>query len=282
MTSSINPFLVSTDWLFDHLDDDDVSIVDGSWYLPAMGRDGRDEYDAAHIPGAVFFDIDEVVREGSALPHTLATPDEFARHAGKLGINSSDTIVVYDGAGLFSAPRVWWNFRQMGAAKAVILDGGLPKWVEDRLPVESGSAPIYPALYDHRGASAAAVSFDEMAAHVHAGDVQIVDARPAGRFTGEEPEPRAGMRSGHMPGAKSLPASSLIRDGHLRSLPGLQAAFDTAGVDISKPVVTTCGSGVTAATLALALESLNAPSVQIYDGSWSEWGGREDTPIETG
>ncbi|MEM9733464.1 MAG: 3-mercaptopyruvate sulfurtransferase [Pseudomonadota bacterium] len=274
-----SPYLVDTDWLFAHLDDDDIAIIDGSWYLPAMGRDGRAEYDAQHIPGAVFFDIDEIVDPASTLPHTLASPELFARKVGALGISNTQTIVVYDGHGLFSAPRVWWNFKIMGAAKVVILDGGLPAWIADRLPIEAGAAPLYPKLFSPHPEAGAVISKTQMLDCVNSDHMQIVDARPADRFYGTAPEPRAGIRGGHMPGAISLPTSQVAPDGKLLNLETLKITFEAAQIDVSKPVVTTCGSGVTAATLAFALTSLGHPNPVLYDGSWTEWGGDPNTPI---
>lgn len=279
---SESPFTVDTDWLAARLDQPDVSIVDGSWYLPNMGRDGRAEFEAAHIPGAVFFDIDEMSEPGSSLPHTLASPEDFAEKVGALGISDEDTIVVYDGMGLFSAPRVWWNFRVMGATKVVLLDGGFRRWVEKRLPVEAGSPPIKPKRFKPSFESGQVVSFAEMHDIVDNRARQIIDARPFGRFTGDEPEPREAMRSGHMPGALSVPATTIATDGSLKSAGELRQIFQEAGVDLSRPVVTTCGSGVTAAALKLALETIGHRDTSLYDGSWSEWGGRPDTEIETG
>ena len=285
MTAS--PFTVDTDWLFANLDDPNLSIVDASWYLPTMlvngvPRDGRAEYDAQHIPGAVYFDIDDIVDADSPLPHTLASPEVFAQKVGALGISDEDTIVVYDGMGLFSAARVWWNFRIMGASKVVLLNGGLPRWIAHRLPVESGRAPLYPKLFKASYTPHAVASFDEMSTLVANGSRQIADARPAARFTGEAPEPRAGMRSGHMPGAHSVAMTDLTADGALLPADQLKEVFIQAGVDLQKPIVTSCGSGVTAAVLSLALETLGHSDHKLYDGSWSEWGGREDTPVETG
>ena len=281
-----NPFLVSCDWLSGQLGNPDVSIVDASWYLPTMTihgepRNGRKEFDAQHIPGAVYFDIDEVVEPGSNLPHTLAPPEIFAEKAGALGISDQNTIVVYDGVGLFSAPRVWWNFRIMGAAKTVILDGGLPEWIALRLPIEAGSAPVAPRMFKPKFDESAVTSFETMTNAVENGNAQIADARPAGRFNGTEPEPRAGIRSGHMPGAKSVPLSKLTRDGKLKSAGELRAVFEGAGIDLNQSVITSCGSGVTAAALTLALETIGHRNHSLYDGSWSEWGGRDDTQVVT-
>ncbi|MEL7273894.1 MAG: 3-mercaptopyruvate sulfurtransferase [Pseudomonadota bacterium] len=279
---SRSPYLVDTDWLFAHLDDDNVAIVDASWYLPAMNRDGRTEYDAQHIPGAVFFDIDDIVDPESPLPHTLASPEVFARKVGALGISNTQTIVVYDGHGLFSAPRVWWNFRIMGAAKVVILDGGLPKWIEDRLPIEAGAAPLYPKLFTPHFDEKAVATFEDMQTIVAAADTAILDARPHARFTGEAAEPRPGMRSGHMPGAVSLPMTDLAPDGRLLDREQLEQMLRDSGVSPNSPVITTCGSGVTAATLTLALETIGHTDHKLYDGSWSQWGGRDDTHVQTG
>ena len=285
MTAS--PFTVDTDWLFAHLDDPNVSIVDASWHLPTVlvngePRNGKAEYEVQHIPGAVYFDIDDVTETGSALPHTLASPEVFAQKVGALGISDEDTIVVYDGMGLFSAARVWWNFHIMGASKVVLLNGGLPRWIADRLPVEAGRAPLYPKLFKANYAPEAVVSFNEMNAIVGTGSMQVADARPAARFTGEAPEPRAGMRSGHMPGAYSVPMTDLTADGALLPVEKLKETFAAAGIDLQQPVVTSCGSGVTAAVLSLALDTIGHGNHKLYDGSWSEWGGRDDTPVEAG
>ena len=282
MTDS--PFLVSSDWLSVQLGNPDVSVVDASWYLPTMTvnnvpRDGRAEFDAQHVPGAVYFDIDDIVDPGSGLPHTLASPEVFSEKVGALGISDRNTIVVYDGMGLFSAPRVWWNFRVMGATKTVILDGGLPAWIANRLPIEAGPAPISPRTFNAKFDGSAVTTFDAMKQIVRAGGSQITDARPAGRFSGTEPEPRPGMRSGHMPGAHSVPLSSLVEDGKLKSATYLEQVFENADIDLDKPVVTSCGSGVTAAALTLALETIGHRSHSLYDGSWSEWGGRVDTEV---
>ena len=275
-------FLVSTDWLADRMGDPDVSVVDGSWYLPAMERDAAEEFDRAHVPGAVFFDLDTISDTASDLPHMLPAPEAFAAAVGAMGISDRDTIVVYDGPGLFSAPRVWWMFRVMGAAKVVILDGGLSKWIDDRMPIESGTGPIKPETFEPRFDASRVVGFDEMTRLVGSGEAVVADARPAGRYSGRDPEPREGMRSGHMPGAVNLPFDALQRDGRLKPATELRALFDGAGIGERTPVVTTCGSGVTAATVALALETVGNTNHRLYDGSWSEWGARHDTPVETG
>jgi len=277
-----SPFIVDADWLQGELGRPGLSIVDASWYLPAQKRDGHAEYDASHIPGAVFFDQDLVVESGSTLPHTLPRPGVFAQFAGSMGISVDDTIVVYDGPGLFSAPRVWWMFRVMGANEVFVLDGGFDRWKRDGRPTTAEPTRVAPCVFHADFAEDRVARLEAMKRLVAEGDIQIADARPAGRFTGEEPEPRAGVRSGHMPGAKSLPAMSLARDGSLLSLEELKAAFETAGVDLQAPVVTSCGSGVTAAVLTLALESLGHKNNRLYDGSWAEWGGRSDTPVVTG
>jgi len=277
-----SPFAVKAEWLAAHLHDPGLSIVDASWYLPAQNRDARAEYEAGHIPGAVFFDHDAVVAKGSSLPHSLPDPATFARHAGSMGIASQDTIVVYDGPGMFSAPRAWWMFRVMGAPKVLILEGGLDRWKQAGHPVTSEPTKIAPDVFSVDFDATRVVSFDDMRRVVETAESQIADARPSGRFTGAEPEPRPGMRGGHMPGARSLPASTLSRDGCLLPPDELRARFEAAGIDLEKPVVTSCGSGITAAVLTLALETLGHSANRLYDGSWSEWGGRSDTPVETG
>lgn len=280
--SEKSPFVVSPDWLQTRLGNSGLSIVDASWYLPAQNRDGRAEYEAAHIPGAVFFDQDKVVDADSPLPHTLPTPEAFARYAGEAGISADDTIVVYDGPGIFTAPRVWWMFRVMGAPNVFVLDGGFDNWKKDGRPVTAETPAKSPATFNASFAAAKVTSFDDMQRIVADGSSQIADARPAGRFTGEQPEPREGMRSGHMPGARSVPTPTLSEGGYLKDLDGLRQTLREAGVDPGKLVVTSCGSGVTAAVITLALASLGSEDHKLYDGSWSEWGARADTPVETG
>lgn len=275
-------FVVSRDWLKERLGKPGLAIVDGSWYLPAAKRDGRAEYEAAHIAGAVFFDQDVIADLHSGLPHTLPSPALFAQNVGSMGITANETVVVYDGPGMFSAPRVWWMFHIMGVKNVFVLDGGLDGWKKAGFPVTDKVTKIAPSLFTPHFNAGAVVSFDEMRDVVAHNRAQIADARGAGRFTGAETEPRAGMRSGHMPGARNLPATSLSHDGELKDLDSLRQLFEAAGVDLEKPVVTSCGSGVTASVIMLALASLGHKDNRLYDGSWSEWGSRPDTPVVTG
>lgn len=275
-------FTVSQAWLKDRLGKPGLSIVDASWYLPAKGRDARAEYEAGHIPKAVFFDQDLVVAPDSGLPHTLPPPRLFEQFASSMGITENDTIVVYDGPGLFSAPRVWWLFRVMGAKDVHVLDGGIDGWKAAGLPVTDEPTRVAPSAFTASFRPDRVATFENMRDIVASSSMQIADARSPGRFTGAEPEPRPGMRSGHMPGARNVPAASLERDGRLLPPEELRAVFDRAGIDLSKPVVTSCGSGVTAAVVTLALETLGHKDNRLYDGSWSEWGGKADTPVVTG
>jgi len=260
----------------------DLRIIDASWYLPAQGRNARAEYDTAHIPGAVFFDQDEIVDPHSSLPHALPTPSVFAAHMGAMGIAHSDRIVIYDGPGMFTAPRIWWMLRAMGAGDVMILDGGFDRWKAAARPVSSVPAAVRPATFDARLDVAQLATLEDMRAIVADRSMQIADARSSGRFSGAEPEPRPGMRSGHMPGALNVPVFSLSEDGRLKTLAGLRQTLEDAGLDLSQPVVTTCGSGVTAAVINLALASLGHDEMKLYDGSWSQWGTLTDTPVETG
>lgn len=273
-------WFVSTEWLAGHLDDPDVVVVDGSWHLPGT-RDAAAEYKAVHIPGAVFFDIDAVADTSIPLPHMLPSPEQFAEAVGALGIDERQKIVVYDSVGLSSAPRVWWTFKVMGAHDVVILDGGLPKWTAEGRPVDA--EPVQrPLRVFHADPHPAPVrNLDEVLANIDSGDFQLVDARPRARFLGEAPEPRPWVKSGRVPRSLNLPSTELIEAGILKDEAALRAAFAAAGVDLGAPVVTSCGSGVNAATLTLALDSLGVPSA-IWDGSWTEWGGREDLPIARG
>lgn len=280
--SKKSPFVVAPEWLVEHLKDPGLSIIDGSWYLPTQNRDARAEYDKAHIPGAIFFDHDEVVEPGTGLPHSLPSPGVFEQYVSSMGISRDDTIIVYDGPGFFSAPRVWWMFRIMGADKVFVLDGGLDRWRADRHIVTSEPTKIAASAFVPRYNPSGVASFSDMRAIVENGASQIADARPAGRFSGVDPEPREGVRSGHMPGAYNLPALELARDGFLLPLDELRARIEEAGIDLDRPVVTTCGSGVTAAAITLALQSLGHTDNRLYDGSWSEWGAHQDTPVITG
>ncbi|SMC64260.1 3-mercaptopyruvate sulfurtransferase [Rhizobium sp. RU36D] len=282
MTAEKSRFVVSADWVEKQLGAPEFRIVDASWYLPAQNRNGAAEYAAGHIPGAVFFDQDAIADVDSGLPHTLPSPEFFAQEIGKLGIAATDTIVVYDGPGMFSAPRVWWMLRVMGAERVYVLDGGLDGWKAEGRPLQTDLPEPAPAVFHINFNAKRVVSFDAMRQIVDDGTRQVADARPGPRFTGEQAEPRAGMRSGHMPGARSVPAVSLSENGKLKDLASLRAILADAGIDLKKPVVTSCGSGVTAAVITLALESLGHTDNALYDGSWSEWGGKAETPVVTG
>lgn len=279
---SVNPFLIDPRTLDGLLGRPGISIVDASWYLPAEGRDPKAEYVAGHVPGAVFLDLDAVVAPDATLPHTLPSPEIFAAKVGALGISSADTIVVYDGMGLFSAARAWWMLRAFGARDVRILDGGLPAWSAAGHDLETGDTVREPAHFNAVSPAANAVFLDEMQKVVASASAQVVDARSAARFAGTAPEPRAGVRSGHMPGARSLPMTELQSYGRLLSPDALREAFAKAGVDPAAPIVTSCGSGVTAAVINFALASLGGPEGRLYDGSWTEWGSAGETPVETG
>ncbi len=274
--------LVSTAWLAQHLAAPDLRVVDATWYLPSQGKDGRSEYDARHIPGAVFFDIDEISDTDSGLPHMLPSPEKFAARVRRLGLGDGNRIVVYDQHGLMSAARVWWMFPVFGHRDVAVLDGGLPKWIAEGRPTED--RPPQPrerhftARYNHLMVRDLA----QVKGNLSSRREQVVDARSAGRFAGSEPEPRHGLRGGHIPGSVNLPFTELLdpKDTTLLPAEAIAARFRKAGVDLAAPVVTSCGSGVTAAVLAFGLHLIGHGDVALYDGSWAEWGRPGDTPVE--
>ncbi len=275
--------LVSTEWLAERLGDPNVKPVDASWWFPHENRDGAAEFGAAHIPGAVFFDIDAIADHETALPHMLPTTEAFAAAVGKLGIGDDSTIVVYETGAPRSSARAWWMFRAMGHDKVFVLDGGLPKWRRENWSVQSGDAHPEPATFDPRRNDALVRSASDIRRIIETGGAQIADARPAPRFRGEAPEPREGLKSGHMPGAFSLPAGDLYaEDGTMLSAADLSAKIAATGIDPSAPLVSSCGSGITACTIALAMARLGHWDTAVYDGSWAEWGALSDAPVVVG
>jgi thiosulfate/3-mercaptopyruvate sulfurtransferase len=273
--------VVSTAWLADHLVDPALRIVDATWYMPHLRRDARVEFREAHIPGAIYFDIDAIADRHRGLPHMLPDAATFAEAAGALGVGDGDRVVVYAGKHLTASARVWWTFRAFGHDRVAVLDGGLARWREEGRPIEAGepspvrrhlTARLHPELV---------TDLDGVRGNLATRLEQVVDARSAGRFAGTEPEPRPGLRGGHIPGSLNVPYDRLFRsDGTLLSRDDLRRVFEAARVDLGRPIVTSCGSGVTACVLALGLDLVGRPDVAVYDGSWTEWGGRDDVPVE--
>lgn len=274
--------LVSTQWLADRLNAPDVRVVDASWYLPQDNRDPRAEYRAAHIPGAVFFDLDDIVDTASPYPHMLPPSEKFSSRVGKLGLGDGNRIIVYDGGGVRSAARVWWMFKVFGCRDVAVLDGGFHKWRAEGRPVEDLPPLPRDRHFTARRHSEWIRGLDDMRRNVISGEAQVVDARSAGRFAGTEPEPRPGLKSGHIPGAFNVPNGALFdAEGCFLPPDKLRSVFEEAGVDLTKPIITSCGSGITAANLFLALTLIGVRDMALYDGSWAEWGAQEDTPTAT-
>ena len=275
--------LVSTDWLAGHLKDPDLRVIDASWYIPGGDRDAKAEYDAAHIPGARFFDIDEIADQRSDMAHMAPPPEKFMSRMRAMGVGDGHQVVVYDGAGMLSAPRVWWTFRLMGHRDVAVLDGGFPKWQAEGRATEDMPPVVKDRHLTARFQNQLVRDVTQVSRASKLGNPQIVDARAAARFRGDAPEPREGLRAGHIPGARNVPFDTLLNaDKTMKSPEETRAIFEAAGVDLRQPIITSCGSGITAAVLALALERMGHDSWSLYDGSWAEWGMSPMVPVATG
>ena len=275
--------LVSTDWLAAHLKDPDLRVLDASWYIPGTGRDARAEYEAAHIPGARFFDIDEISDARSDMAHMAPPPEKFMSRMRAMGVGDGHQVVVYDGHGMLSAPRVWWTFRLMGHRDVAVLDGGFPKWQTEGRATEDLPPVVKDRHLTARFQNHLVRDVTQVSRASKLGNPQVVDARAAARFRGDAPEPREGLRAGHIPGSRNVPFDTLLNDDKTMKTPDeTRAIFEAAGVDLTQPIITSCGSGITAAVLALALERMGHDSWSLYDGSWAEWGMSPMVPVATG
>jgi len=275
--------LVSTEWLQAHLADPNLHVVDASWSMVRTPGETRADFEAAHIPGAQFFDIEALSDHATPLPHMMPRPQDFAAGMSALGIGDDAFVVTYDTAGLYSAPRAWWMLRAMGHDKVAVLDGGLPKWRRENRPVEQGPGTVVQARFTARPRPALVRDFETMQLNLQSRAEQVVDARSPARFRAEEPEPRPGLRSGHMPGSRNVHYAEVVApDGTLKPPAELRRVFAEHGVDLARPTVTSCGSGITAAIVLLALDVAGAKEAALYDGSWAEWGSRAEASVVTG